>query len=82
MSEHVSPEAAERFVQQVTLWYSEQIMKEQRAAGGADPERLKTLKDGLAACAADLETLENAGPEEVDGIAARYAALAQELEGQ
>ncbi|WP_327372290.1 hypothetical protein [Streptomyces sp. NBC_01217] len=81
MSEHVSPEAAEQLVKKVGLWYSEQIMKEQRAAGPA-PERLKTLQEGLAACAVDLETLLDASPEEVAEIAARYAARSQELGGQ
>ncbi|MEU9418355.1 hypothetical protein [Streptomyces sp. NPDC048272] len=80
MSENVSPEAAEHLVQDVSNRYVEQIMKEQRASA-PDPERLKDLKEGLAACAVDLETLLDAGPEEVAEIAARYAALAQELEG-
>lgn len=42
---------------------------------------LQALKEGLAACAADLETLQEGG-EEAAEIGARYAALAQELEGQ
>lgn len=33
-------------------------------------------------CATDLETLLDAGPEEVAEIAARYTALSQELGGQ
>lgn len=81
MSEHVSPEAAEQLVKKVSLWYAEQIMKEQRAAG-PDPERLKTLQEGSVACAVDLETLLDAGPEEVAEIAARYAARSKELGGQ
>ncbi|WP_329625957.1 hypothetical protein OG357_38635 (plasmid) [Streptomyces sp. NBC_01255] len=56
-------------------------MKEQRAAG-PDPERLKTLQEGSVACAVDLETLLDAGPEEVAEIAARYAARSKELGGQ
>ncbi|MEU3907248.1 hypothetical protein AB0F20_26085 [Streptomyces goshikiensis] len=82
MSEHVTPEAAEQLVKKVGLWYSEQIMKEQRAADASDPERLKTLQEGLAACGADLETLLDADSKEVAEIAARYAARAQELGGQ
>ncbi|MEW1725070.1 hypothetical protein [Streptomyces sp. NPDC093109] len=81
MSESVSAEAAEQLVQDVSNWYAEQIMKEQRAPE-AVPERLKTLKEELAVCAADLRALQDAGPEEVDAIAARYAARSQELGGQ
>lgn len=80
MSEHVSLEAAEQFVQDVSRWYAEQIMQEQRS--GPDPERIRTLKEGLAACAADLEALEDSGSEEVAQIAARYAARAAELNGR
>ncbi|MFD5617580.1 hypothetical protein [Streptomyces yangpuensis] len=65
----------------MSLWYSEEIMKEQRAAG-PDSERLRTLQVESVACAADLETLENAGPEEVDEIAARYVAWVREPGGQ
>ncbi|MFJ3637543.1 hypothetical protein [Streptomyces sp. NPDC090112] len=64
----------------VTRWYAEQIRNEQRS--GTDPERLKSLKDGLAACATDLEALQDGGPVEAAEIGARYAARAQELEGQ
>ncbi|MFE4540263.1 hypothetical protein ACFRKB_35220 [Streptomyces scopuliridis] len=81
MSENVSPEAAEQLVQDVSNWYAEQIMKEQRAPGPAS-ERLKTLREELAMCAADLQALQDAGPEEVAEIAARYAARSQELGGQ
>ncbi|WP_262505803.1 hypothetical protein [Streptomyces sp. TRM68367] len=81
MSEHVNPEAAEHLVQEVSAWYSEQIAKERRAAV-PDAEQLKILTAGLAACAADQQALEDAGPEEVAEIAARYAARSQELKGQ
>ncbi|MGW8780222.1 hypothetical protein ACWGNM_19490 [Streptomyces sp. NPDC055796] len=64
----------------MTRWYAEQIRKEQQS--GASPERLKTLKDGMAVCAADLEALRDGGPEEAAEIGARYAVRAQELEGQ
>ncbi|MGW2748090.1 hypothetical protein [Streptomyces sp. NPDC001450] len=80
MSEHVTPEAVEQLVQEVSAWYAEQIIKERRA--GADAERLQTLKDQLAACAADQQTLEDADEEEVAEIASRYAARAKELKGQ
>ncbi|MGW1520811.1 hypothetical protein [Streptomyces sp. NPDC002287] len=80
MSEQWSTEAAEQAVHGVTRWYVEQIRKEQQA--GTDPEQLKALKEGLAGCAADLETLQEGGPAEAAEIGARYAALAQELEGQ
>lgn len=43
---------------------------------------LQALKEGLAVCAADLETLQDGGSAEAAEIGARYAALAQELEGQ
>ncbi|RPK23519.1 hypothetical protein EES37_37830 [Streptomyces sp. ADI91-18] len=79
MSEQWSTEAAEQAVQHVTSWYTEQIRKRQRSGEG--PEVLQALKEGLAACAADLETLQEGG-EEAAEIGARYAALAQELEGQ
>jgi hypothetical protein len=81
LSEHVTPEAAEQLVQDVSSWYAEQIMKEQRAIE-PDQERLQTLKGQLAACAADLEALQEAGSEEVAEIAARYAAVARELDGK
>ncbi|KIF04308.1 hypothetical protein PL81_19460 [Streptomyces sp. RSD-27] len=71
MSEQWSTEAAEQAVQ---------IRKEQQA--GTDPERLKALKEGLADCAADLETLQDGGQTEAAEIGALYAALAQELDGQ
>ncbi|WP_328380612.1 hypothetical protein OHB13_38025 (plasmid) [Streptomyces sp. NBC_00440] len=81
MSENVNPEAVEQLVQDVSSWYSEQVMKERRAAV-PDPARLELLKSELAACAADQLALEDAAPDEVDAIAARYAARAQELKGQ
>ncbi|MGW7313145.1 hypothetical protein [Streptomyces sp. NPDC054865] len=78
MSEQWSPEAAEQAVHDVISWYTEQIRKRQRSGEG--PEVLQALKEGLAVCAADLETLQEGG-EEASAIGARYAALAQELEG-
>ncbi|NUK12521.1 hypothetical protein HRW18_32020 [Streptomyces lunaelactis] len=81
MSEHVNPEAAEQLVQEVSTWYAEQIIKERRAAV-PDTERLTALKEELAACAADQQALQDAGPEEVAEIAARYAAHAKELGSQ
>ncbi|WP_424893312.1 hypothetical protein [Streptomyces sp. XH2] len=81
MSEHVSPEAAEQLVQDVSTWYAEQLMKERRATV-PDVGRLESLKEGLAVCAADREALQDAEPEEVAEIAARYAARARELGGQ
>lgn len=79
--DHVSPEAADRLVQEASGLYGQLIIKERRA-DTPDPERLKALKEGLAECAADREALEDAGPEEVAEIAARYAARARELGGQ
>ncbi|MEV3926452.1 MULTISPECIES: hypothetical protein [Actinomycetes] len=76
--DHVSPEAADRLVQEVSGLYGQLIIKERRA-DTPDTERLKALKEGLAECAADREALEDAGPEEVAEIAARYAARAREL---
>ncbi|WP_432145966.1 hypothetical protein [Streptomyces sp. bgisy084] len=61
MSEHVTPEAAEQLVQDVSSLYAEQIIIERRAAA-PDQERLKALKEQLAACAADREALQDAGP--------------------
>ncbi|WP_239590517.1 hypothetical protein [Streptomyces aureoverticillatus] len=81
MSEHVSPEAAEQLVQDVSAWYAQQIMTERRAAV-PDAGRLETLKSQLAACAADREALQDAAPEEVAQIAARYATLSKELKGE
>ncbi|WP_336054765.1 hypothetical protein [Streptomyces sp. CA2R101] len=81
MFEHVTPEAAEQLVDDVSTLYAEQIVIERRAAA-PDTERLKALKEQLAACAADREALQEAGPEEVAEIAARYAARARELGGQ
>ncbi|WP_326680901.1 hypothetical protein [Streptomyces sp. NBC_01237] len=78
MSEQWSPQAAEEAVLAVTRWYAEQIRKRQRSGEG--PEVLQVLKEGLAVCAADLETLQEGG-EEAAEVGARYAALAQELEG-
>ncbi|MGI5262447.1 hypothetical protein [Streptomyces angustmyceticus] len=81
MSEHVTPEAAEKLVDDVSTLYVEQIVTERRAAV-PDQERLKALKEQLAACAADREALQDAGPKEVAEIAARYAARARELGGR
>lgn len=81
MSEPVTPEAVEQLVQEVSTWYSEQLVKERRA-GSADAERLKLLRDQLAACAADQQALQDADENEVAEIAARYAARMKELKGQ
>ncbi len=81
MPDHVTPEAVEQLVQEVSAWYAEQIIKERRA-GAPDASRLKTLKEELAACAADQQALQDADEEEVAEIASRYAARVKELEGQ
>lgn len=81
MSEAVSPEAVEQLVQEVSTWYSEQLIQERRA-GSPDAERLQALRDGLAACAADQHALQDADENEVAEIAARYAARIKELKGQ
>ncbi|WP_239567513.1 hypothetical protein [Streptomyces sp. G44] len=81
MSEHVNRQAAEKLVQQVSTWYSQQIIAERRAPA-PDAQRLKHLTDLLAACAADRQALEDAEADEIDAIAARYAARAKEFEGQ
>ncbi|MEV8457686.1 hypothetical protein AB0467_34390 [Streptomyces sp. NPDC052095] len=81
MSQNVSPEAAEQLVQEVSSWYAEQIMKEQRTPE-TDRERLRVLMEGMAACAADRARLLDADAEEVNAIAARYAARVQELGGR
>ncbi|MFE7951478.1 hypothetical protein [Streptomyces sp. NPDC057426] len=78
MSEPITPEEVEQQVQEVNTWYAEQLMAERRAST-PDPERLKLLKEGLAACAADRQALQDADEEEVAEIAARYAALVKEL---
>ncbi|NUK23493.1 hypothetical protein [Streptomyces lunaelactis] len=81
MSEPATPEEVEQQVQEVNAWYAEQILEERRA-GSPDPERLKTLKEGLAACAADRQALQDADEDVVAEIAARYAARLKELGGQ
>ncbi|MET7563680.1 hypothetical protein ABZS95_26300 [Streptomyces sp. NPDC005479] len=81
MPEHVSPEAVEQLMLEVSTWYAEQIIKERRA-GVPDADRLKTLKDELAACAADQQSLQDADEKEVAEIASRYAARVKELKGQ
>ncbi|WP_052499815.1 hypothetical protein [Streptomyces vietnamensis] len=78
MSEPITPEEVEQQVLEINAWYAEQLMAERRA-GTPDPERLKALKEGLAACAADRQALQDADEEEVAEIAARYAARAKEL---
>ena len=81
MPEHVSPEAVEQLVQEVSTWYAEQIITERRESV-PDADRLNTLKEELAACAADQQALQDADDEEVAEIAARYAARVRELKGQ
>jgi uncharacterized protein len=78
LSEPVTPEEVERQVQEVNTWYAEQLMAERRA-DAPDPERLKVLKEGLVACAADHQALQDADEKEVAEIAARYAARLKEL---
>ncbi len=77
----MSPETVVQLVREVKRWYTEELIKERRAAA-PDPARLETLKEGLAACAADQEALQDDDEEQVAEIAARYAALSQELKGQ
>ncbi|MFD0287640.1 hypothetical protein [Streptomyces lutosisoli] len=71
----------EQQVQEVSAWYSEQIFQERRS-GTPDAERLKVLRDRLAACIADQEALQDANEEQVAELAARYAARLKELGGQ
>lgn len=80
MSEHLSLDFVKQLVEDVSNGYAEQIMKER--AAGACSERVKALKERWAACATDLQTLEDADADEVAEIAARYAARSQELGGQ
>ncbi|MFJ6053607.1 hypothetical protein [Streptomyces sp. NPDC092307] len=80
MSEHLNPDVVKQLVEDVSNWYTEQIMKER--AAGPDSERLKELKEQWTACATDLQALQDADADEVAEIAARYAARAQELDGQ
>ncbi|MFI1734975.1 hypothetical protein ACH40E_38330 [Streptomyces acidicola] len=81
MSDHVSPEAVEQLVQEVSTWYAEQIITERRA-GALDADRLKALQDELAACAADQQALQDADEKDVAEIASRYAARLKDLKGQ
>ena len=81
MPDHVSPEAVEQLVQEVSTWYAEQIIQ-QRRAEVPDADRLKTLQDQLAACAADQQALQDAAEEEVAEIASRYAARLKELKSE
>ena len=81
MSEPVTPEAVEQLVQEVSSWYAEQLILERRASS-PNAERLKLLRDGLAACAADQQSLQDADENKVAEIAARYAARMKELRGQ
>ncbi|MET9954452.1 hypothetical protein ABZ135_23315 [Streptomyces sp. NPDC006339] len=78
MSEPVTPEAIEHLIDEVSAFYTERILAARRA-GTLDPERLKVLKESLAACAADRQALQDASEEEVAEIAARYAARVKEL---
>lgn len=71
----------EQQVQEVSTWYSEQILEERRA-GALNSERLHQLREGLAACLADREALQDADEEQLADIAARYAARLKELGGQ
>ncbi|MFI6658190.1 hypothetical protein ACIBL8_22005 [Streptomyces sp. NPDC050523] len=73
--------AVEQQVQEVSAWYSEQILLERRS-GTPDAERVKALRDGLAACIADREALQDADEQQLADLSARYAARLKELEGQ
>ncbi|MFB7747324.1 hypothetical protein [Streptomyces sp. NPDC056132] len=81
MSEHANPLAVQQTAQDVINAYTTQLMKE-RSAPVPDAARVEWLKAELAACGADLQALDDADPDEVDEIAARYAARAQALNGQ
>lgn len=81
MSEHASPDNVRDLVREVNTWYAEQLIVERRAAV-PDATRLKLLRDALAASAADQQALNDADQEQVDEIAARYAALRKEFKGQ
>ncbi|GHH55398.1 hypothetical protein [Streptomyces candidus] len=81
----VSHEAALELVGQVIAWYRRQIQAERRAPE-PDQERLAALAAGEREAAKDETALEDA-PEGADAaqisrIAARYAALLEELTGQ
>ncbi|MEV6048782.1 hypothetical protein [Streptomyces xanthochromogenes] len=78
MSEHANPLAVQRTAQDVINAYAKQLMEE-RSAPRPDTERVEWLKAELAVCGADLQALDDADPDEVDEIAARYAARAQAL---
>ncbi|MFC8016282.1 hypothetical protein [Streptomyces cinereoruber] len=81
MSEPVTPEDIEQLIDEVSAFYTEQIVAVRRA-GTSDPERLEVLKQGLAACVADRQALHDASAKEAAEIAARYAARARELRGE
>jgi hypothetical protein len=81
LSEPVPLEEVEQLVQEVSSWYSEQLILDRRA-GSPDTERLKLLRDGLAACAADQQALQDADEHQVAEIADRYAARVKDLKGQ
>ncbi|MCX4638482.1 hypothetical protein OG775_25745 [Streptomyces platensis] len=82
----VSYEAALQQVSRVTAWYTEQIPAQpspaQRRAGAYDEDRLERLRAERQKCLADQRALEDAGPEEIALIAARYEARFRELTGQ
>ncbi|MEU9062421.1 hypothetical protein AB0D13_27030 [Streptomyces sp. NPDC048430] len=80
MPEHVTPEAVEQLIEEVTARYAEQIIAERRAH--TDPERLQDLKNKLETCAADRQALQDADHDEVAEIAARYTARLKEFKDQ
>ncbi|MGW2081170.1 hypothetical protein ACWCOW_30255 [Streptomyces sp. NPDC001939] len=80
MSEPVTPEAVEQLVLEISSWYSEQFILERRA-GSLTAERLKLLRDELAACAADRQALQHSEADQVAEIADRYAPRIKELKG-
>ncbi|MFD5512138.1 hypothetical protein ACFWIB_30825 [Streptomyces sp. NPDC127051] len=70
--------AAQESIRLVVAWYSEQIMKQRRAAE-PDQVLLKDLLEARRACLADQQALGEATAEEAAGIVAAYAARYKEL---
>ncbi|MFF7705321.1 hypothetical protein [Streptomyces lydicus] len=65
----------------VTAWYTEQLLAHRRV-GAHDEDRLERLKAERQKCLTDQRALEDAEPEEIARIAARYEARFSELTGQ
>lgn len=68
----VSYEAVEDQIRLVIAWYAQE-MRTEEAAEVPDPVRLERLETEWRACIADQESLETAGPEQVERLAATYA---------